>query len=145
MNQATKPNDERHFDEKQIPIDVWHVLRTAALLNVPEFRVFEIAYTRWFGESGTENTIEEFYLPYMFSDVVPACVRHFCDQVLDDDHAGTLNPRDYGIEERKATAKQKNRGYEFLIVAVASLTIIILLSELAAQSMKLQCMFPPCY
>lgn len=137
--------ERRFFDEKKIPLDVWQVLRTAAVLSIPEFRVFEIAYKQWFGEDTDEATIESHFVPYMFKDAVPMWVRHFCKRVLKLDKDGTLNPTEFGITSPVATREQQSRGVEFMILAVASIVTLVLLAELAAQAMKLNCMFPPCY
>ena len=145
MAHSTNPNERRFFDEKKIPSDVWSVLRTASLLSVGEFRVFEIAYLRWFGNKSDEATIETHFIPYMFNDVVPMWVRHFCNHILKLDGQGTLDPSEFGIVQRIATTQEQNRGYEFLIVAIGALFGLILLADWTAKFMKLQCMFPPCY
>ncbi len=145
MFSSKYPGDRRFFDEKRIPNDVWHVLRASSLLSVPEFHVFEIAYQQWFGEKADEDTIESFFVPYMFKDVVPLWVRHFCKQILQLDKDGLLDPSEFGIEQRDATRDEPSRGVEVMVLAVAGIVALILLAELAVQAMRLKCMFPPCY
>ena len=90
----------RYFDEKSIPKDVWDVLRAAALLNIGEFRVFELAYRNWFGTTPREKTIERYFVPYMFNKSVPGWVRHFCREIIDRDAGNSLDPRLYGIQPK---------------------------------------------
>ena len=53
MTQPDK-RQKRLVGEEDLPDDVWWVLRSSALLEVGEFRVFEIAYQQWHGEDGEE-------------------------------------------------------------------------------------------
>lgn len=142
---SNDPSHRRYFDEKKIPSDVWHVLRTSAILSVGEFRVFEIAYEDWYGKSGEEKLIEKYFTGYMFNDIVPPWVRHFCKKVLQLESEGTLNPADYGIVREAASQAQINKGLEAIMWIVAAMIILFILGESAAQVLRLQCMFPPCY
>lgn len=140
-----KYSESRFFDEHKIPNDVWSVLRAASLLSVGEFRVFEIAYQDWYGEAGEEKTIEKYFTGYMFNDIVPPWVRHFCKKVLKRDSEGTLDPADYGIVREAASRAQINKGLEAIMWIVGAMIILFLLGESAAQVLRLHCMFPPCY
>jgi len=135
----------RYFDEHKIPIDVWSVLRASSLLSVGEFRVFEIAYKDWYGESGEEKMLEKRFTGYMFNDIVPPWVRHFCKKILKLDDEGTLDPKDFGIVSKAATREQINKGLEAIMWIVCSMLILFLLGENAAEVLKLHCLFPPCY
>lgn len=137
--------DRRYFDEHKIPSDVWSVLRAAALLSVGEFKVFELAYEEWYGEPGEEKTIEKFFVGYMFNDIVPPWVRHFCKKIQKQDREGTLDPEEFGVVPKAATQEQVNKGLEAIMWIVGALIIMFLLGESAAEVLKLQCMFPPCY
>ena len=61
--------------EKSIPADVHNVLDAAALLQVSEFCLFQLAYRHWHGRDTTEQSIERHFVPYMFRSVVPFWVR----------------------------------------------------------------------
>jgi len=137
--------EKRFFDEKRIPTDVWQVLRTASLLAIPEFRVFEIAYKQWFGRGVNEQTIEQHYVGYMFDDDVPMWVRHFCKRILRMDAEGTLDPTEFGIILKDATREQQNRGIEYIVWIVSGVVVMVLLAELLTRTISLQCTFPPCY
>ncbi len=137
--------DRRFFDEHKIPNDVWSVLRASSLLSVGEFRVFEIAYEAWHGEVGEEKMIEEHFTGYMFNDIVPPWVRHFCKKVLKRDIEGTLAPEEYGIIQNAATPYQINKGLEAIMWIVGFMIVLFLIGEGTSQVLWLQCMFPPCY
>lgn len=141
----TNLQDRRFFDEHRIPADVWSVARAAAVLSVGEFRVFEIAYKDWFGEAGEEKLIEKYFIGYMFNDIVPPWVRHFCKKVLRLDSEGTLDPAEFGIMRHAATNEQISKGLEAIMWIVLAMITIFLLGESAAQVLQLNCMFPPCY
>lgn len=135
----------RLFGEEDLPDDVWGVLRASALLEVGEFRVFEIAYQDWHGEAGEEKMIEKHFAGYMFNDTVPLWVRHFCKKVLKLDDEEALDPADFGIVRKPATRQQINKGLEAIMYIVVALIFIFLLGESASRFMQLQCLFPPCY
>lgn len=137
--------DRRYFDEKRIPRDSLSVARTACALSVGEFRVFEIAYQDWFGEKGEEKLIEKHFVRYMFNDIVPAWVRHFCKKILLREDEGTLDPAEFGIVREEATRQQQNKGLEAIMWITVAMIMLILMGESAAKVLRLQCMFPPCY
>jgi hypothetical protein len=142
---APKKKDRRYFDEKNIPIDVWSVLRASSLLSVGEFRVFEIAYEDWYGEPGKEKMIEKYFTPYMFESIVPVWVRHFCKKVLKLDDEGVLDPEEFGIIRNAATPHQINKGLEAMMWIIGFMIVLFLIGEGTSQALWLQCMFPPCY
>ncbi len=142
---SSKNEDRRYFDEGKIPNDVWSVLRASSLLSVGEFRVFEIAYESWYGEAGEEKMIEKHFTGYMFNDIVPPWVRHFCKSVLKRDREGTLEPAEYGIVPKAATTVQINKGLEAMMWIIGFMIVLFLIGEGTSQALWLQCMFPPCY
>lgn len=140
-----KHKDRRYFDEKDIPDDVWSVLRTASVLNVGEFRVFQLAHKEWYAEEVDEKTIEGFFTQYMFNEIVPLWVRHFCQKVLRLEDEGALDPVALGvISPREASREQKWRGIEATFWIFGSLLILILIAEIASRISELKCGFPPC-
>jgi len=141
----TKYQNKRYFDENQIPDDIWLVLQATSRLEIPEFKLFEIAYKEWFGETGDEETIEKYFIPYMFNNIVPPWVRHFASRVIELDNAGKLDPRAFGIVPKFATRESIRKGIDFGAWLVLWLTGIIVLAKISVSIMDLPCMFPPCY
>lgn len=145
MLPSNRSTNRRYFDENSIPDDVWQVLRTASILNISEFRVFEIAYHRWFGNYATEEAIECYFVPYMFEDHVPMWVRAFCSHVMNEYECGTLELRHYGITPPVSTWEQQLRGLEYLIWIIVALVVLFLFTDAASELLPNKCLFPPCY
>lgn len=87
--------------EKSIPLDTRNVLDAAAVLQVTEFHLFQIAYRHWYGRHASERSIERFFVPYMFRSVVPYWVRQLCRRVLRASAEGKLNPAEFGLERNE--------------------------------------------
>ena len=67
---------------KELSVDGRQVVGAANVLNVTEFRLFELAYRDWFGCSGLEGELEKVYALYWFTGLAPDWVRHYSRQVL---------------------------------------------------------------
>jgi len=86
----------QYFDEK-VDGALWDLLETAALLEIKEFALFEMAYKDWYGRFAVPNVMESHYANYMFSGVIPIWVRGYCRKVIELNRAGQLDPRKLGI------------------------------------------------
>ena len=145
MVQKSSSAQPRYFDERNIPEDVWDVRTVASLLNIGEFRVFEIAFRCWYGKGADEKTIERYFMPYMFKGRVPSWVRHFCRTIIKREADNELDPRDYGIG---FMAPQNGSIWTGIIGGLSIVVILIVLVTLAhsvSVVMPLACTFPPCY
>ena len=110
-----------------------------------EFQVFHLAYASWHGYEADEETIEASFIPYMFAERVPWWVRSFTRTVLRRDREGTLDPAQFGISRRQATAQDQRRGHLYLIGLALALLILLYLAERTGQWLRLtDCIFPPC-
>lgn len=134
------------FDENIRP-DVQAVLDAAALLDITEYDVFHLAYARWHGERADENTMEPFFVAYMFHEVVPLWVRHFARLVQDLARVGTLDRTALGVELLPSTQQMVRTGVRYAVGIVTALLVLLVLAEFAAQFIDLgsRCFFPPCY
>lgn len=103
--------------EEPIPPDVSQVLDAAALLQVTEFRLFQIAYQSWYGRAASEKSIERYFVPYMFRAVVPFWVRQLCRHVLTADARGVLHPEEFGVTPRQ-TVTLRPKDYCLRVLAV---------------------------
>ncbi len=95
----------RNFIEKSIPRkqdvtgkDVERVESSSRLLQISEFRFFQLAYSRWYGSGISEKNMEHIFADYMLKDEVPHWARHFARQVLSRYFQGLLDPHEYNIE-----------------------------------------------
>ena len=134
-----------YFDEKNVPPDVWDVLRAASLLNIGEFRIFELAFKNWFGRQAREKTIERYFIPYMFRGRVPSWVRHFCREIIDLERMHHLDAEYYAFKPEIQTYAGIWKGLLGFIGIGATLLVLVLLAKSVAPMMPLACTFPPCY
>ncbi|MEN8132562.1 MAG: hypothetical protein ABFS45_20745 [Pseudomonadota bacterium] len=129
-----------HSDERD-------VLDAAALLDTTEYRVFTIAYQRWYGQAASFDVMERCFCAYMFRCIVPPWVRHFTREIVFRARIGTLRPADYGIREQPASPEAILRGRIFTAVLVV-LCLILLGAGLQYDDLLQileNCYFPPCY
>lgn len=146
MLDKKKYAEKRYFDEKQIPEDVWMVLRATSLLGISEFELFTIAYNQWYGEGASEEVIEKFFIPYMFNDKVPPWVRHFAQNIMTLDSQGLLDPRDFGIVRRTLSPEDARRGWRYMLLPIAVSAAFIVMAKVLAESYGVvSCLLPPCY
>jgi len=110
--------------EKSIPADVRNVLNAAALLQVSEFCLFQIAYRHWHGSDTSERSIEQHFVPYMFRSVVPFWVRQFCRRVLQAVADGTFDAAGFGVEP---AAEGEDRPVLFVRALAVGGTVVAML------------------
>jgi len=73
--------------------DALQVEEAAAILEVSEYRLFELAYQDWFGVLGKDTNLESAYMPYVMCGTVPCWLRHFSRKTLKlCDEAGLFLP-----------------------------------------------------
>ncbi|NOX20420.1 MAG: hypothetical protein GXO99_04065 [Nitrospirae bacterium] len=96
--------------------EVQEVVNAASMLQVSEYRFFEIAYEHWYGSKVEEKRLKPYYERYFNSGEVPPWVRHLARRVLSEAQRGVLNPEDYGIKPQKATLKMKIKGILIFIL-----------------------------
>lgn len=135
----------RSLFETQLPSDVAGVLKTAALLDTTEYRVFELAYRNWYGLVANDTQIESFFIAYMFKDNVPLWVRQFTRHTIQRSHTQgvTVDDLRQPISDPASIAK----GVRFLLVVAGVLAFMLILAENTGylSSVTQECYFPPCY
>lgn len=123
------------------------VLEVAALLDITEFRVFTIAYWRWFGRRAGSQVMEHYFARYMFNSIVPHWVHYFTREILGHAQAGTLRAADYGIHCPQPSRVMLRRGRR-LVVVLLSICLLMFLAALYYDDLAQlaqNCYFPPCY
>lgn len=78
--------------------DVKRVEFSSRLLQISEFKFFQLAYSQWYGHFISEKDMEPIFADYMLKDEVPYWARHFARQVISQYFHGVLDPHIYGIE-----------------------------------------------
>lgn len=123
--------------------DIVDILDTAAVLEISEFRVFEIAYAEWYGRPGPSDLLERSFSNYMYHDLVPAWVRQFTRHVLDLRDAGRLTPETFGIHPETPTPTTVYLGIRYAIWIALAMGMIFMAAVFAEGPSG--CFFPPCY
>lgn len=128
--------------------DVVAVLDASAALEVTEFRLFELAWHRWFGSHPDRSRLEHYFAAYMFAERVPLWVRNFARLILDLDARGELDPRAFGVWQRLPSRRMR------MLVRLYCAVFLLLFLVIAAAALNLDeqvlsfyrgCYFPPCY
>lgn len=78
--------------------DVAQTIMSSSLLQVSEFRFFELSYSRWYGRDLSENRMEYYFSDYMMRSQVPHWVRHLSREVKTRHFEGTLDPYEYNVQ-----------------------------------------------
>jgi len=80
---------------------------SSRLLEISEFRLFHIAYSRWYGMEIPDREIEPTFSAYLLENRIPHWVRHFTREVLSRYRDGTLDPGDYDLPGILAPCEMK--------------------------------------
>ena len=97
-------------DDHTVPQDTREVLAASSLLQITEFHLFELAFTRWFGREPKEGELEECFARYMFAYHAPFWVRQYCRDVETKESDGSLDPREFGVLPREVPDTWLRRG-----------------------------------
>ncbi len=104
--------------------DACLVLDAAALLDVREFDLFELAYDWWFGAHAEIKALEKAFVPYMFRGIVPLWVRQYAREVMIE--AGSARP-DFlrlGIEGVRRVTLPPRNGKFIVAITVVVFTLL---------------------
>ena len=117
-------------DDDTVPQDTRDVLAASCLLQITEFRLFELAFERWFGRPAREGELEACFARYMFAFQAPFWVRQFCREVEVTDRRGVLDPRDFGVLPREVPDTLMRRGLRhasMLLLLVVTMHLVAIL------------------
>lgn len=117
-------------DDHLVPEDTRYVLDASSLLQITEFRLFELAFERWFGRPPREGELEACFARYMFVSHAPFWVRQYCRDVAVKDGEGSLDPREFGVYPRVVPDTWMRRGLRhasLLLLLIVTLHLIAIL------------------
>ncbi len=106
------------------------VMDAAQALRIREFDLFRAAFRQWWGREADTKALERVFVAYMFHQVVPPWVRHFCRQVVEMQRRGRLDPEALGVAGFQRTEKPPPLGglYVALISVVALVLYLMILT-----------------
>ncbi len=121
------------YDDDDIEQDTLDVLSASSILEITEFRLFELAYERWFGEPPVQEKLESVYTLYMFRESAPFWVRQFCREVLARDKNGVLDPTEFGVFPTPHSETMLQRGLSYGMVVLFVMLTLHLIAILVSK------------
>ena len=79
-----------------LPADIECLAWAATILEVNEFKLFELAYVSWYGRQASVGEIELAFIRYLRTETLPVWVRHFTRRIPPEAlvaHVATIAPR----------------------------------------------------
>jgi hypothetical protein len=95
----------------------------SSILEVSEYRLFEIAFVKWFGRETSVECMENYFWHYVETGFVPYWLRDLVRKALQNNTKGALNPQEYGIETRQSSPAQRRLGW----VVITLLTCLLII------------------
>jgi len=135
------------FQYEDMPADCVLVANTAGLLEITEFRLFQLAFGDWYGREIRDYEADDYFTAFMYYDRVPFWVRRFCHKIQDLREEGQFDPRNFGINPQRFEYRLLRWAVMAVSIMLASLVILIFLANTAVDLMPFlkECYFPPCY
>ena len=104
--------------------DAEAVAFAAGLLDISEYRLFEIAYEDWFGSRARKSAMDGFFGSYLKSGSIPFWLRNMVRTVLSKYRQGDLAPHRFGIDPPCLSRSRRRLGwilvglFYFLVFAI---------------------------
>ena len=125
-----------------LPPDVADVLESASLLEISEYRVFELAHRAWFGAASRAAPLERSFSDYLYRDRVPPWVRAFTRAVVARGREPGFDPAEWGAACRPPAPTAVYLATRYALWTVAAVAAVCVAAHFAAEPRG--CMFPPC-
>ena len=96
----------------------------AGLLDISEFRLFEMAYENWFGSEATQEAMDDFFGSYLKSGLIPFWLRNMVRTIICEYQKGNLTPSRFGIDQPHVSPSRNRLGwvlmglFYFLVFAI---------------------------
>lgn len=129
------------FKQAPISLDTRLVLDAASVMDISEYRLFELAYVDWFGDEPLAGQVEPTFAVYMFRGEIPTWVRQFARKML------KTWPEDLSPPRILSSRFTPLRGTAYFMLVVFVVGALFLSSASTADLLPAlqQCYFPPCY
>jgi len=118
------------FTVRKLPLsqDQQDVQLALQVLNITEFRLFELAYKAWFGEAARESELEYSYIPYLFAGILPCWVRQYIRNIRQlSNEAGVM--RTTGVQVYRGESHVLSRmmlNSSMLLALLCSMLMVLL-------------------
>ncbi len=147
-NAASRSRRASAYFNRHIDADIVAVLDASSVMEVTEFRFFQLAYRDWHGRKASDQQIEQYFAAYMFAERIPSWVRSFARKILQLHADGRLDPKTFGIWQRLPSARMRFFAKAYmaaLIVIFIAITLSVYSLPEEVMAVFRQCYFPPCY
>jgi hypothetical protein len=88
----------------------------AGLLDISEFKLFEIAYVNWYGSEATKKALDGFFGSYLKSELVPFWLRDMVRRIICKHRKGNLTPSDFGINHPRGSRFERRLGWILVVL-----------------------------
>ena len=106
MTAACCENWERLFHS-----DAEAVCFAASLVDISEFRLFEISHVNWFGSEAPKKAMEGFFRNYLQAGLVPFWLRHTVRSIINKHWKENLAARKASIEQPHVSPLESKLGW----------------------------------
>ena len=135
------------LQDKPLSPDLQVLLDAVALLDISEFRLFELAYQDWYGKPAKKMKLEGIFVRYMYCEEIPFWVRHYAREIMQQDDQLQDNRLPHAPRQNTATAAAIRRGLRVLLGLIFILVFLIIVTNHSPEWLLFgeECFFPPCY
>jgi hypothetical protein len=131
---------------KQLNSDAQAVIKTASLLQISEFEVFQLAHKRWFGYLAENREIDRLFSRYLINASVPLWVRAFTRLINQLQDENRLDGRTFGLQPAPPPSQRTALvGVLALLLMLIFVALLIYLADKTDPSLAATCRLPPCY
>lgn len=135
------------FHDRPLSPDLQTLLDAVSLLDISEFRLFELAYQAWYGRPARTEKLEKDFSRYMYQDEIPFWVRQYARDVVQRRHR--TDDERFPSEPWQTTASSARirRGLRIVLGLVFIMVFLIIVTSHSPEWLLFgeECYFPPCY
>jgi hypothetical protein len=127
LTTALKSIFKEDSKKMRVCLDTSRISTSSRLLQVSEFRFFQLAYVQWYGRDIPEQNLEYIFVDYIFKDEVPHWARHLARRVLSGYIDGSFDPKELNLNCTLPPRDVKSTGYSNVILLAVIYTLFFLI------------------
>lgn len=115
-HEAAASASRKHFSPGNSVCDITVIIQASSLLEISEYRLFQIAHQVWYGHGIPDRRLEKLFHDYLFFETAPFWVGRFAKTILSLYEKGCLDPAKYDIYSPDVDEKELRRGKCYMVV-----------------------------
>jgi hypothetical protein len=127
LTNAVKSIFKEDSEKKYTCLDTSRISSSARLLQISEFRFFQLAYVQWYGRDIPDQNLEYIFVDYMFKDEVPHWARNLARRVLSGYIDGSFDPKELNLNCTLPPRDVKAPGYSNIIISTVIYILFFLI------------------